>query len=207
MNVLLINGSPHTNGCTRFALSIVASELEKAGIAAEIVNIGGKAIQGCIACGKCKELGRCVFNNDIVNQLAEKFEAADGLVIGSPVYYAGANGSLLSLLDRLFYSTPFPKRMKVGAVVTSARRAGTITTFDQLNHFFTLAEMPVASSRYWNEIHGNTPEQANQDEEGKQIMRVLGRNMAFLVKAIAAEKEKNGLPEQEPARIATNFIR
>ena len=206
MKVLMINGSPRRENNTSIALGEMEKVFAEEGIDVELVNVGTKDVRGCIACNKCSELGKCVFD-DIVNECAAKLAEADGLVVGTPVYYASANGSAVSLMDRLFYSTPFPKRMKVGAVVTSARRAGTITTFDQLNHFFTLAEMPVASSRYWNEIHGNTPEQANQDEEGKQIMRVLGRNMAFLVKAIAAEKEKNGLPEQEPARIATNFIR
>ncbi|MBP3737499.1 MAG: flavodoxin family protein [Muribaculaceae bacterium] len=207
MNVLLINGSPRPNGCTATALGIVAQELQNGGIDTQIVNIGTKEVRGCISCFKCQELGHCVFSNDLVSELAHKFELADGLVVGSPVYYASANGSLISLLDRLFFSTPFSKAMKVGAAVASARRAGTTATLDELNKYFTLAEMPIASSRYWNEVHGNTPEQVMQDEEGVQIMRVLGRNMAFLIRAIAAERERNGLPPEVQPRINTNFIR
>lgn len=205
MKALLINGSPHANGCTFTALSIVAEELQKNGIETEIVHIGNKDIRGCIACGKCAELGRCVFN-DMVNEVAPKFEQADGLVVGSPVYYAGPNGTLTNLLDRLFFSTPFDKRMKVGAAVVSARRGGTTAAFDRLNKYFTISEMPIASSRYWNMVHGHTPEDVMKDEEGVQIMRILGRNMAFLIRAIAAERERNGLPEKEVTRY-TNFIR
>ena len=205
MKVLLINGSPHANGCTATALDIVAKELEKNGIEAEIVHVGNKNIHGCIACFKCKQTGRCVFD-DLVNELAPKFEQADALVIGSPVYYAGMAGTMNSFLDRFFFSTPFDKRMKVGAAVVSARRAGTVATFDQMNKYFTISEMPVASSRYWNEVHGYTPEDVMQDQEGVQSMRILARNIAFLIKAIAAEKEKNGLPEQEEI-VYTNFIR
>ncbi len=230
MKVLLINGSPHAHGCTRTALDIVARELERNGIETEVVHVGHKDIRGCIGCYKCRELGRCVFDNDLVNgrsseshqarldgrvvtdvdvinEVAKKFEEADGLVIGSPVYYAGPNGTLISFLNRLFFSTSFPKRFKVGAAVVSARRTGTGNTLDQLNKYFLHGEMPVASSRYWNEVHGNTPEEVLQDEEGCQIMRVLGRNMAFLIKAIARQREAVGLPEQEPKRIATNFIK
>ena len=205
MKALLINGSPHANGCTFTALNIVANELEKNGIETEIVHIGNKDIRGCIACGKCAELGRCVFN-DMVNEVAPKFEHADGLVVGSPVYYAGPNGTLTNLLDRLFFSTPFDKRMKVGAAVVSARRGGTTAAFDRLNKYFTISEMPIVSSRYWNMVHGHTPEDVMQDEEGVQIMRILGRNMAFLIRAIAAERERNGLPEKEEIHY-TNFIR
>ena len=205
MKALLINGSPHANGCTFTALSIVAEELQKNGIETEIVHIGNKDIRGCIACGKCAELGRCVFN-DMVNEVAPKFEQADGLVVGSPVYYAGPNGTLTNLLDRLFFSTPFDKRMKVGASVVSARRGGTTAAFDRLNKYFTISEMPVVSSRYWNMVHGHTPEDVMKDEEGVQIMRILGRNMAFLMRAIAAERERNGLPEKEVTKY-TNFIR
>ena len=205
MKTLLINGSPHANGCTFTALSIVAEELQKNGIETEIVHIGNKDIRGCIACGKCAELGRCVFN-DMVNEVAPKFEQANGLVVGSPVYYAGPNGTLTNLLDRLFFSTPFDKRMKVGAAVVSARRGGTTAAFDRLNKYFTISEMPMVSSRYWNMVHGHTPEDVMQDEEGVQIMRILGRNMAFLMRAIAAERERNGLPEKEVTRY-TNFIR
>ncbi|MBQ8047897.1 MAG: flavodoxin family protein [Prevotella sp.] len=207
MKVLLLNGSPHVHGCTFTALDAVARELQQNGVETEIVHVGHKDIRGCIGCYKCRELGRCVFDNDIVNTLATKFEEADGLVVGSPVYFAGTNGTLISLLDRLFFSTPFSKRFKVGAAVASARRAGTGNTLDQLNKYFLYAEMPVASSRYWNEVHGNTPEEVVKDEEGMQIMRVLGRNIAFLIRAIAAERERSGLPETEPERISTNFIR
>ena len=205
MKTLLINGSPHANGCTFTALSIVAEELQKNGVETEIVHIGSKNIRGCIACGKCVELGHCVFN-DMVNEVASKFEQADGLVVGSPVYYAGPNGTLTNLLDRLFFSTPFDKRMKVGAAVVSARRGGTTAALDRLNKYFTLSEMPIVSSRYWNMVHGHTPEDVLKDEEGVQIMRILGRNMAFLIRAIAAERERNGLPEKEVVRY-TNFIR
>ena len=205
MKVLLINGSPHANGCTYTALSIVAEELQKNGIETEIVHIGNKDIRGCIACGKCYELGHCVFN-DMVNEVASKLEQADGLVIGSPVYYAGPNGTLTNLLDRLFYSAHYDLRMKVGAAVVSARRGGTTAAFDRLNKYFTISEMPVVSSRYWNMVHGHTPEDVMKDEEGCQIMRVLGRNMAFLIRAIAAECERNGLPEKLVASY-TNFIR
>lgn len=205
MKALLINGSPHANGCTFTALKAVADELEKNGIETEIVHVGNKDIRGCIACGKCRELGHCVFN-DIVNELAPKLHEADGLVIGSPVYYAGPNGTLTNLMDRLFFSANYELRMKVGAAVSSARRAGTTATFDRLNKYFTISEMPVVSSRYWNMVHGFTPEDVMQDEEGVQSMRILARNMAFLMKAIAAEKAKNGLPEQEEVTY-TNFIR
>lgn len=207
MKTLLLNGSPHANGCTYTALKVVSDELEKNGVATEIIHIGNKDIRGCIACGKCAELGRCVFDNDPVNDISRKLEYADGLVVGSPVYYAGPNGTLTNLLDRLFYSAPYEMRMKAGAAVASARRAGTTAALDRLNKYFMLAEMPVVSSRYWNMVHGNTPEQVIQDEEGLQIMRVLGRNMAFIIRAIAAERERNGLPETEPTRINTNFIR
>ncbi len=205
MKVLLINGSPHANGCTFTALSIVAEELQKNGIETEIVHIGNKDIRGCVACGKCYELGHCVFN-DMVNDIASKLEHADGLVVGSPVYYAGPNGTLTNLLDRLFYSAHYDLRMKVGAAVVSARRGGTTAAFDRLNKYFTISEMPVVSSRYWNLVHGHTAEDVMKDEEGCQIMRVLGRNMAFLIRAIAAERERNGLPEKEVTKY-TNFIR
>ena len=205
MKALLINGSPNAKGCTYTALSIVAKELEDNGIEAEIVHMGHKDIHGCIACGKCAETGKCIFN-DMVNEVAPKFEQADALVVGSPVYYAGVAGTMNSFLDRLFFSTHFDKRMKVGAAVCSARRAGTTATFDQLNKYFTISEMPIASSRYWNMVHGFSSEDVMKDEEGVQIMRILARNIAFLVKAIAAEKERNGLPEQEEVTF-TNFIR
>ena len=206
MKVLLINGSPHAKGCTATALGIVAEELERGGVETETVHVGSKDIRGCIACRKCKTTGRCVFD-DIVNELAPKLEQADGLVVGSPVYFAGPNGTLTNLLDRLFFSANYPLRMKVGAAVVSARRAGTTAALERLNKYFQLAEMPVVSSRYWNMVHGNTPEEVMQDEEGVQIMRVLGRNMAFLVRAIAAERERGGLPEVDAVRVNTNFIR
>ncbi len=205
MKVLLINTSPHEKGCTFTALSIIAKELEQNNIETEIVHIGNKDIRGCIACDKCKELGRCVFD-DVVNQVATKFEMSDGIVIGTPVYYASANGSAITFFDRLFHSVRSSKRMKVGAAISSARRAGTTATLDLLNKYFLLSEMPVASSCYWNMVHGNTPEEVLKDEEGLQIMRVLGRNMAFLIKAIHSQKEKEGLPLQEQ-KIRTNFIR
>lgn len=205
MKVLLINGSPRRNGCTFTALSEVEKTLHREGIETELVQFGAKAVQGCIACGRCKTLGRCVFD-DLVNETAPKLEAADGLVVGSPVYYASANGSLIAFLDRLFYSTPFDKTMKAGAAVLSCRRGGASASFDELNKYFTISGMPVVSSQYWNSVHGNTPEEVGQDLEGLQIMRTLGRNMAFLVKSIALGREKLGLPEKEP-RVSTNFIR
>ena len=205
--VLLINGSPHAHGCTYTALSVVADELNKAGVETEIVHVGNKDIRGCIGCYKCRELGKCVFDKDKVNEVAKKFEKADGLVIGSPVYYAGMNGTLKSFLDRLFFSASYDKRFKVGAAVVSARRMGTTATLDQMNKYFLYGEMPIAASRYWNAVHGNTAEEVLKDEEGLQTMRVLGRNMAFLIHAICAERERSGLPEQEPKRISTNFIR
>lgn len=205
MKVLLINGSPRRNGCTFTALSEVEKTLHREGIETELVQLGAKAVQGCIACGRCKTLGRCVFD-DLVNETAPKLEAADGLVVGSPVYYASANGSLIAFLDRLFYSTPFDKTMKAGAAVLSCRRGGASASFDELNKYFAISGMPVVSSQYWNSVHGNTPEEVGQDLEGLQIMRTLGRNMAFLVKSIALGREKLGLPEKEP-RVSTNFIR
>ena len=207
MKVLLINGSPHAKGSTYTALNEVAVTLEKEGIETEILHIGNEAIRGCIACGKCREIGHCVFE-DAVNAAALKFAEADGLVIGSPVYYASANGTLISFLDRLFYSTSrqFDKTMKAGAAVVSARRGGNSATFDELNKYFTISGMPIVSSQYWNQIHGNNANEALQDAEGLQTMRNLGRNMAFLLKSISLGKEAYGLPNQE-AKIATNFIR
>ncbi|MBR1785128.1 MAG: flavodoxin family protein [Bacteroidales bacterium] len=205
-NVLLINGSPHgKDGCTQTALEVVAGTLNDEGIDTRIVHVGNKDIRGCIACYKCAEKGSCVFD-DLVNETAPLLEQADGVVVGSPVYYASANGTLTNFLDRLFFSTPFSKRMKVGAAVVSARRAGTTATFDQLNKYFTINEMPVASSRYWNMVHGYSREDVMRDEEGVQCMRILGRNMAFLIRAIAAERERNGLPAAEEVTY-TNFIR
>ena len=205
MKVLMINGSPNREGCTYTALSEVAKTLEKNGIESEIVHVGNKDIRGCIGCRKCKETGKCVFN-DLVNAVAPKFAECDGIVIGSPVYFASANGTLVSFIDRLFYSTSVDKTMKVGAAVVSARRGGCSATFDELNKYFTISGMPVASSQYWNSVHGYTPEQVRQDEEGMQVMRTLGNNMAFLMKSIALGKEKFGLPQKEE-HLFTNFIR
>ena len=205
MKVLLINGSPNARGCTYTALTEVEKTLNKAGVDTEIIQVGDKDLRGCIGCRKCKKNGKCVFN-DLVNEVAPKFEACDGIVIGTPVYYAAANGTLVSFIDRLFYSVPFDKAMKVGAAVVSARRGGCSATFDQINKYFTISNMPVVSSQYWNSVHGFTPEDVYADEEGCQVMRTLGRNMAFLMKSIQLGKEEFGLPEKEEWKI-TNFIR
>lgn len=205
MKVLLINGSPHQNGCTARALHEVATTLNKENIETEIINVGHLAIRGCIACGSCYKNGKCVFD-DVVNEVASKFKDADGLVIGSPVYYASANGTLISFLDRLFYSSNFDKTMKVGASIVSARRGGNSATFDELNKYFTITSMPIASSQYWNQVHGFTAADVEKDEEGLQTMRTLGRNMAFLIKSINLGKDKFGLPEKEP-RKSTHFIK
>ncbi len=205
MKVLILNGSPRINGNTSVALNEMVKIFEADGIQTEVVQIGNKAVRGCIACGSCYEKGKCVFN-DIVNELAPKFEEADGLVVASPVYYASANATLIACLDRLFFSTSFDKTMKVGASVAVARRGGCSATFDELNKYFTISSMPIASSQYWNSVHGMDPGQASQDAEGLQTMRVLARNMAFLMKGIALAKEKYGLPEKEE-RQGTNFIR
>ena len=205
MKVILINGSPHTDGSTNRALVEVARELNKEGVETEIVQVGHLAIRGCIACGSCYQTGKCVFE-DVVNEVAKKFEEADGLVVGSPVYYASPNGTLISFLDRLFYSTHFNKMMKVGASVVSCRRGGYTAAFDVLNKYFTISNMPIASSRYWNMVHGNRKEETEQDLEGLLTMRTLGRNMAFLIKSIKLGKEEMSLPEKEPF-VGTNFIR
>lgn len=205
MKVLLLNGSPHAQGSTYTALHEMEKIFAENGIETEMVHVGNKDIRGCVACRSCYETGKCVFD-DIVNEIAGKFEACDGLVVGSPVYYASANATLVALLDRLFYSTHFDKTMKVGASVVSARRGGLSATFDELNKYFTISGMPVASGQYWNSIHGNNAEQAEQDLEGLQTMRTLARNMSFLMKSIALGKETYGLPEKE-AKVATNFIR
>lgn len=204
MKVLMINGSPRENGNTAIALDEMKNVFEAEGVETEIVQVGNKNVRGCVACGRCAKLGKCVFD-DIVNELAPGFEAADGLVIASPVYYASANATLIAVLDRLFYSTPFSKAMKVGASVVCARRGGCSATFDELNKYFTITNMPVASSQYWNSIHGRGPGEAVQDEEGRQTMRTLARNMTFLMKSIALGKEKYGLPDIEK-HIFTNFI-
>lgn len=205
MKVLIINGSPRVGGNTSVALSEMEKTFEKNAIETETIQIGGKDIRGCIACGYCAKNGKCTFD-DIVNELAPKFESCDGLVVGSPVYYASANATLIALLDRLFFSTSFDKTMKVGASVVVARRGGLSSTFDELNKYFTISGMPVASSQYWNSVHGRLPNEAQRDAEGLQTMRTLAENMSFLIKSIALGKEKYGLPEKE-TRQATNFIR
>ena len=205
MKVLMLNGSPKANGNTAVALKEMEKVFREEGVEVEILHIGNQAIRGCIACGGCYKTGKCVFD-DGVNEVAEKFREADGLVVGSPVYYASANATLVALLHRLFYSTRFDKTMKVGAAVAVARRGGLSSPFDELNKFFTISGMPVASSCYWNSIHGSAPGEAEQDLEGLRIMRTLARNMTFLMKSIALGKEKYGLPEKEPG-VFTNFIR
>jgi multimeric flavodoxin WrbA len=205
MNVLLINGSPHKEGCTNRALREVSESLNKEGVETEILHIGNKAIHGCIACGKCAKTGRCIFGDDLVNEILDKMDQVDGLVVGSPVYYASANGSLFSLLDRLFFAGR-DFAFKPAAAVASARRAGTTATFDALNKYFTISQMPVVSSRYWNMVHGKTPEDVEQDLEGLQTMRALGKNMAWLLKCMEAGKAAGiSLPLQEE-KLWTNFI-
>lgn len=205
MKVLLLNGSPHAKGSTYTALHEMETVFHRQGIETELIQVGHLPVRGCIACGGCRKAGKCVFD-DIVNTLAPKFQEADGLVVGSPVYYASANGTLVSVLQRLFYSTGFDKTMKVGAAVASARRGGLTATFDELNKFFTISGMPVASGQYWNGIHGNDAAEACRDAEGLQMMRTLAANMAFLMEAIARERTSAGLPEKEP-KTFTNFIR
>ena len=205
MKVLIINGSPRKDGNTSLALAEMEKIFAQEGIEVKSVQIGNKNIRGCIACNSCAEKGKCVFD-DGVNELAEEFRTADGLVVASPVYYASANATLIACLDRLFYSSHFDKTMKVGASVVCARRGGCSATFDELNKYFTISGMPVASSQYWNSIHGREKGQASQDAEGLQTMRVLARNMAFLMKSIALGKEKYGLPEVEPEHQWTHFI-
>ena len=205
MKVLMLNGSPKVNGNTAIALAEMEHIFLQEGIEVETVQVGNKGIRGCVACGGCHSTGKCVIN-DIVNDLAEKFETSDGLVVASPVYYASANATLIAALDRLFYSTSFDKTMKVGASVAVARRGGCSSTFDELNKYFTISGMPIASSQYWNSVHGAVPGECEGDAEGMQTMRTLARNMSFLMKSIALGKEAYGLPEREaPAR--TNFIR
>ena len=204
MKVLIINGSPRTGGNTSIAVREMEKTFLEEGLEVEILQIGNEDIRGCIACNQCAETGKCVFD-DIVNTVAEKFEKADGLVVASPVYYASANATLIALLDRLFYSSHFDKTMKVGASVVCARRGGCSATFDELNKYFTIANMPIASSQYWNSIHGRDKGEAEMDAEGKQTMRVLARNMSFLIKSIALGKEKYGLPKTEE-QVWTHFI-
>ncbi|MBQ2064228.1 MAG: flavodoxin family protein [Firmicutes bacterium] len=205
MKVLMVNGSPKKEGNTSLALAEMEKIFAEEGIEVVSMHIGNKDIRGCIACGKCGELGHCVFE-DAVNEAAAAFEEADGLVVGTPVYYGSANGTLVSFLDRLFYSTPFSKTMKVGAAVAVARRGGLTATYDELNKYFGISGMPIAAGQYWNGVHGAAPGEAAQDAEGLQQMRILARNMAFLMKAIADRKEKAGLPDREPG-IYTNFVR
>lgn len=205
MKVLLINGSPHAKGNTYLALQEMEQVFAAEGVETELIHVGNQDIRGCIACKSCREKGVCVFN-DLVNETAPKFEACDGLVAGTPVYYASANATLIAFLDRLFYSTGFDKTMKVGAGVVVARRGGLSATFDELNKYFTISGMPVASSQYWNSVHGRTQGEASQDGEGLQTMRTLARNMSFLMKSIALGKEAYGLPEKEKPEM-TSFIR
>ena len=205
MKVLLINGSPHAHGSTYTALHEMEQIFAAENIQTEIIHVGNKDIRGCVACGSCGKQGKCAFD-DLVNETAPKFQACSGLVVGSPVYYASANATLIAFLDRLFYSTPFDKTMKVGASVVSARRGGLSATFDGLNKYFTISGMPVAAGQSWNSIHGNSAEEAAQDKEGLQIMRTLAKNMSFLIKSIALGREQYGLPEKEPFT-RTNFIR
>ena len=205
MKVLIINGSPRANGNTSIAINELVKTFSAEEIETDVCHIGNKDIRGCIACRKCSELGHCVFN-DAVNELAPKFEEADGLIVASPVYYASANATLIACLDRLFFSTHFDKTMKVGASIVVARRGGCSSTFDELNKYFTITGMPIASSRYWNSVHGRESGEAAYDAEGLMNMRILARNMTFLMKSIALGKEKYGLPESEPWQ-PTNFIR
>ena len=199
MKVLVINGSPHINGCTDRGLREVEETLKASGIETERINVGNKDVRGCIGCNFCRTHNRCVFN-DIVNEVAPKLAEADGLLVGSPTYYAGANGQLHAFLDRLFYSTSgtIDKTMKVGAAVVSSRRAGSTAAFDQINKYFTISSMPVAASTYWTEVHGFTPADVEDDAEGLQTMRNLGKNMAFMLKSFELGKKAfGGVPEQE----------
>ena len=205
MKVLLINGSPHAKGCTWTALHEMEQVFQAEGVETEMIHVGQLDIRGCVSCGRCGQLGHCVFDDDLVNETAEKLRAADGLVVGSPVYYGSPNGTLLSFLDRLFYSSHFDKTMKVGASVVSCRRAGNTASFDVLNKYFTISGMPLASSYYWNNIHGFSAEDARKDLEGLQTMRALARNMVFLMKSIALGREAFGLPEREAEHCFTSF--
>ena len=205
MKVMMVNGSPHVKGNTYIALDEMKQIFEAEDIAVDYIHIGNKDIRGCIACGQCMKKGKCVFD-DVVNETAKIFEEADGLVVGTPVYFGSANATTIAYLTRLFFSTPFEKRMKVGASVVVSRRGGSSSTFDEMNKFFTIREMPVASSQYWNMVYGRTPGEAREDAEGLQTMRTLARNMIFLMKSIALGKEKFGLPEKEEW-IPTHFIR
>ena len=194
--ILLLNGSPHMHGCTATALEEMIRIFHEENVETELIQVGNKSIRGCVSCGSCGKLGKCVFD-DLVNETAPKFEEADGLVVGSPVYYGSPNGTILSFMDRLFYSTSFSKHMKVGAAVVSCRRGGNTASFDVLNKYFTISGMPVASSTYWNQVHGFTAEEVKKDLEGLQTMRNLARNMSFMVKAFAEAKQTIGYPEME----------
>ena len=205
MRVLLIKGSPNAKGNTALALGEMEAVFRAEGIETETIHVGNNAVRGCIGCRKCRQTGKCVFD-DIVNETAPKFAACDGIVVGSPVYYASANATLVAFLTRLFYSTSCDKSMKVGAAVAAARRGGLTATFDELNKFFAISGMPIASGQYWNGIHGAAPGEAEQDTEGRQQMRTLARNMSFLMKSIALGKEAYGVPQREQA-VQTNFIR
>lgn len=205
MKVLLINGSPHKNGTTYAALSEVARTLKEEGVESEIIQVGHLALHGCTGCYACNTLGRCVIDDE-VNEVSKKFEECDGLIVGSPVHYASPAGALISFLDRLFYSSRFDKRTKIGAAVVCARRGGCTAAFDVLNKYFSISGMPIVSSTYWNQVHGASAEQAALDEEGMQCMRNLGRNAAFLIKSLKLGEEKEGMPEVE-RRFRTNFIR
>lgn len=205
MKVLLINGSPKSNGCTFRALKEVEKTLNAEDIETELVHIGNKEIRGCIACGYCMENKKCVFN-DVVNEVALKFQEADGIVIGSPVYYSGCNGTVLAFLDRLFHSTHFSKKMKVGAAVISSRRAGSTTALDEIYKYYGICNMPIVTSNYWNEVHGSVESDVEEDIEGLQTMRELGKNMAFLIKSINLGKKEYGVPESEKKEF-TNFVR
>ena len=205
MKVLLLNGSPHEKGCTYTALGQIAEALTLDGVESEILWLGTDAVKSCTACGGCRKIGKCVYE-DIVNVIAEKMETCDGLIIGSPVHYAGASGQTTAVMDRLFYSSTAKLRLKPGAAIVSARRGGTTAAFDQLNKYFTISGMPIASSQYWNSVHGGAPGQAEEDAEGLQTMRTLARNITFLIRAIALGKERYGLPEKEAPQ-NTSFIR
>ena len=205
MKVLILNGSPHPRGVNYLAIEEMTTVFKEEGVDVEVVQVGNQVVRGCIACGACSKLGECVFD-DVVNELAKKFKQVDGLIVTSPVYYASANATLIATLDRLFCSTSFDKTMKVGASVVSCRRGGASATFDELNKYFTISSMPIVSSQYWNSIHGNNADEAMLDEEGKQIMRTLSRNMTFLMKSIQLGKEQFGLPQKEK-HISTNYIR
>ncbi len=203
MKVILLNGSPHVDGCTKRALLEVEKSLNKEGIDTEIIEVGSKSVHGCIACKKCSTNGKCIFD-DVVNEIALKLKESAGIVVGTPVYYAGVNGTLKSCLDRLFYSTSYSKTMKVGAAVISSRRAGSTSAFDEINKYFTINSMPIVSSTYWNEVHGFTKDDVEKDLEGLQTMRNLGKNMAFLIKSINLGEDNFGIPEQE-LKDHTNF--